>query len=46
MARLFCREVFEKYSEIFPQKRKKKGKPRITQDIWDLMKLRNEMYLT
>ena len=49
MARIFCRELFEKYSEIFAQKNKyvkSSEKPWITQDILYLIELRNEFHLT
>ena len=45
----FCIKLFKKHSEIFPQKRKYvkyNEKPWITQDIRDLIKLRNELHLS
>ena len=49
MASLFCKELFEKYREISPQKKiyvKSNDKPWITQEIRNLIKVRNELHLT
>ena len=49
MASLFSKELFEKYCEIFPQKNiyvKSNDKPWITQEIRNLIKVRNELHLT
>ena len=48
-ASLFCKELFEKYCEIFQQKEiyvKSNDKPWITQEIQNLIKVRNEFHLT